>query len=191
MLRKESRRHENQIRSLQAENRVKEAVLRRRNEEVTALRTRTKGIMSKKAAGRVVKPNHKEFSPKAAKNKWTAIEKTINKLKINKKAMALTEKDMERYYRFGFDQFWQVFPLFLKSSVYFVFRLMNEREVLGKELEELIAKRDFLISTGNCDSNDVRDLEEQIEAGQANMNYIQVRFYISYHFLFIFFPPGK
>lgn len=96
MLRKESRRHENQIRSLQAENRVKEAVLRRRNEEVTALRTRTKGIMSKKAAGRVLKPNRKEFSPKAAKTKWTAIEKTINKLKINKKAIALIEKDMER-----------------------------------------------------------------------------------------------
>lgn len=96
LLRKETRRHENQIRSLQAENRVKEAVLRRRNEEVSALRTRTKGIMSRRAAGRVNKPNFKEFSPKAAKSKWTTIEKAVNKLKINKKAIALVEKDMER-----------------------------------------------------------------------------------------------
>lgn len=97
MLRKESRRRENQIRSLQAENKVKEAVLRRRNEEVTALRSRAKGVMSKKAAGRVVRPNGKDFSPKEAKNKWTVIEKNINKVKVNKKALAVSEKEMERY----------------------------------------------------------------------------------------------
>lgn len=96
MLRKESRRRENEIRSLQAENKVKEAVLRRRNEEVTALRSRAKGIMSKKAAGRVLRPKSKDFSPKEAKNKWTVIEKNINKVKINKKALVVSEKEMER-----------------------------------------------------------------------------------------------
>lgn len=50
---------------------------------------------------------------------------------------------------------------------------MAERETLSKELEELTVKRDFLLSTADCGSNDVRDLEEQIEAAQANMNYIQ------------------
>lgn len=101
MLRKESRRRENEIRSLQAENKVKEAVLRRRNEEVTALRSRTRGVLSKRAAGKVIKPNSKEFSPKEAKNKWTAIEKNINKVKINKKAIAVSEKEMERLVKFS------------------------------------------------------------------------------------------
>lgn len=96
LLRKESRRHENQIRSLQAENRVKEAVLRRRNEEVSALRTRAKGVMSNKAQGRVHRPNTTVFSPKAAKSKWSAFEKSVNKVKVNKKATALLEIDMER-----------------------------------------------------------------------------------------------
>ncbi|KAK6630614.1 hypothetical protein RUM43_014599 [Polyplax serrata] len=147
MLRKESRRRENQIRSLQAENKVKEAVLRRRNEEVTALRSRAKGVMSKKAAGRVVRPNGKDFSPKEAKNKWTVIEKNINKVKVNKKALAVSEKEMER--------------------------LITERESLGKELEQLIKKRDSLKLSRNVNPNEIQMLEEQIEAAQANMDYIQ------------------
>ena len=81
MLRKESRKRENEIRSLQAENRVKEAVLKRKNEEVSALRSRARGIMSTKAAGRVLKMNNKTFSSKEAKNKWTVIEKNINNMK--------------------------------------------------------------------------------------------------------------
>ena len=96
MLRKESRKRENEIRSLQAENRVKEAVLKRKNEEVSALRSRARGIMSTKAAGRVLKMNNKTFSSKEAKNKWTVIEKNINKIKLNKKAIAMSEKEMER-----------------------------------------------------------------------------------------------
>ncbi|KAL0278940.1 UNVERIFIED_CONTAM: hypothetical protein PYX00_000615 [Menopon gallinae] len=147
MLRKESRRRENQIRTLQAENRVKEAVLRRRNEEVTALRTRAKGVMSQKAAGRVPSANSVTFSPKVAKSKWSLIEKNINKVKVNKKAIAVFEKDMER--------------------------LINERESLGKELEQMIRKRDLLRLSRNANPNEIQDLEEQIEAGQANMDYIQ------------------
>jgi len=52
-LRKESRRHENQIRSLEAEKRQKEVVLKRKTEEVTALRKLAKPGLSNKAAGRV------------------------------------------------------------------------------------------------------------------------------------------
>lgn len=97
-LRKESRQRENQIRSLQAENRVKEAVLRRRAEEVTALRSRATSGLSAKAAGRVRKPGgSKTFSPKVAKAHWSKLENNITKVKVTKKAVALVERDMERF----------------------------------------------------------------------------------------------
>ncbi|EEB15657.1 kif21, putative [Pediculus humanus corporis] len=147
MLRKESRKRENEIRSLQAENRVKEAVLKRKNEEVSALRSRARGIMSTKAAGRVLKMNNKTFSSKEAKNKWTVIEKNINKIKLNKKAIAMSEKEMER--------------------------LIAERESLGKELEQLIKKKNSLAFCRNLNPNEVQVLDEQIESAQANMNYLQ------------------
>jgi hypothetical protein len=52
-LRKESRKRENTIRSLEAEKRVKEVVLKRKQEEVTALRKMQRGPLSNKAAGRI------------------------------------------------------------------------------------------------------------------------------------------
>lgn len=51
-LKKESRVKENQIRSLEAEKKIKEVVLRRKQEEVTALRRMAKP-MSDRVAGRV------------------------------------------------------------------------------------------------------------------------------------------
>lgn len=52
-LRKANRKHENQIRSLEAEKRAKDVVLKRRQEEVTALRRNQFSGMSNKASGRV------------------------------------------------------------------------------------------------------------------------------------------
>ena len=59
-LRKESRKRENTIRTLEAEKRVKEAVLKRKQEEVTALKKLQRGTLSNKAAGRVG-PRHGKF----------------------------------------------------------------------------------------------------------------------------------
>jgi kinesin family member 21 len=52
-LRKANRKHENQIRSLEAEKRAKDVVLKRRQEEVTALRRNQYSGMSNKASGRI------------------------------------------------------------------------------------------------------------------------------------------
>lgn len=56
----------------------------------------------------------------------------------------------------------------------FFFRLMSERESLGKQLEQLTRKHNLLKASRNADSNEVRDLAEQIESAHANMEYIQV-----------------
>ncbi|XP_059472977.1 kinesin-like protein KIF21A [Neocloeon triangulifer] len=52
-LRKANRKHENQIRSLEAEKRAKDVVLKRRQEEVNALRRTQFSGMSSKAAGKI------------------------------------------------------------------------------------------------------------------------------------------
>ncbi|XP_018357317.1 PREDICTED: kinesin-like protein KIF21A isoform X3 [Trachymyrmex septentrionalis] len=115
-LRKESRRHANVIRTLEADKRMKEVVLRRKQEEVTALRKRDKGL-SQKAAGRTpVKP----LNPKALKQRWQTFERTIAKQALAKQAAAETEREMER--------------------------LLQEREELGRDLEKLQKHRSQITS---------------------------------------------
>ncbi|XP_018374135.1 PREDICTED: kinesin-like protein KIF21A isoform X1 [Trachymyrmex cornetzi] len=115
-LRKESRRHANVIRTLEADKRMKEVVLRRKQEEVTALRKRDKGL-SQKAAGRApVKP----LNPKALKQRWQTFERTIAKQALAKQAAAETEREMER--------------------------LLQEREELGRDLEKLQKHRSQITS---------------------------------------------
>lgn len=115
-LRKESRRHANVIRTLEADKRMKEVVLRRKQEEVTALRKRDRGL-SQKAAGRApVRPPN----PKALKQRWQTFERTITKQALAKQAAAETEREMER--------------------------LLQEREELGRDLEKLQKHRSQITS---------------------------------------------
>lgn len=106
-LRKESRKNANMIRTLEADKRMKEVVLRRKQEEVTALRKRDRGL-SQRAAGRtIVKP----VNPKVLKQRWQTLERTITKQALAKQAAVETEREMER--------------------------LLQEREEMGRELERL------------------------------------------------------
>jgi kinesin family protein 4/21/27 len=133
-LRKANRKHENQIRTLEADRRAKDVVLRRRQEEVSALRRNQYSSMSNKAAGRpvgvrkggstsptrsnsislskdlrraerslyrgvaVMQASRKlqSFSPKAAKQKWSLLEKNINQVCITKQTVTDLEKQMDR-----------------------------------------------------------------------------------------------
>ncbi|XP_020295594.1 kinesin-like protein KIF21A isoform X2 [Pseudomyrmex gracilis] len=115
-LRKESRRHANVIRTLEADKRMKEVVLRRKQEEVTALRKRDRGL-SQKAAGRAPV---KSLNPKALKQRWQTFERTIAKQALAKQAAAETEREMER--------------------------LLQEREELGRDLERLQKHRSQVTS---------------------------------------------
>ncbi|XP_058799695.1 kinesin-like protein KIF21A isoform X2 [Phymastichus coffea] len=124
-LRKESRRNANMIRTLEAERRMKEVVLRRKQEEVTALRKRDRGL-SQKAAGRTAVA--KAPNPKALKQRWQTFERTITKQALAKQAAAETEKEMER--------------------------LLQEREELGRELERL-KKQKLVIASMKDDTADI------------------------------------
>ena len=116
-LRKESRKNANMIRTLEADKRMKEVVLRRKQEEVTALRKRDRGL-SQKAAGRIIS---KPTNPKALKQRWQTFERTITKQALAKQAAVETEREMER--------------------------LLQEREELGTELERLQKQRNNIAST--------------------------------------------
>ncbi|XP_054010629.1 kinesin-like protein KIF21A isoform X2 [Hylaeus anthracinus] len=116
-LRKESRKNANMIRTLEADKRMREVVLRRKQEEVTALRKRDRGL-SQKVAGRAPP---KPINPKALKQRWLTFERTIAKQALAKQAAAETEREMER--------------------------LLQEREELGRELEKLQKQRNAITNS--------------------------------------------
>lgn len=124
-LRKESRRNANVIRTLEADKRMKEVVLRRKQEEVTALRRRDRGL-SLKAAGRT--KFAKVGNAKALKQRWQTFERTITKQALAKQAVAETEREMER--------------------------LLQEREELGRELERLKKQR-LAVASSKDDTADL------------------------------------
>lgn len=124
-LRKESRKNANMIRTLEADKRMKEVVLRRKQEEVTALRKRDRGL-SQKAAGRA--PASKVVNPKALKQRWLSFERTITKQALAKQAATETEKEMER--------------------------LLQEREELGRDLEKLKRHR-LVVASTKTDTTDL------------------------------------
>ncbi|XP_014212531.1 kinesin-like protein KIF21A isoform X2 [Copidosoma floridanum] len=124
-LRKESRKNANMIRTLEADKRMKEVVLRRKQEEVTALRKRDRGL-SLKVAGRTAVS--KVVNPKALKQRWQTFERTITKQALAKQAATETEREMER--------------------------LLQEREELGRDLERL-KKHRAAVGSAKGDTSDL------------------------------------
>ena len=142
-LRKESRKNANMIRSLEADKRMKEVVLRRKQEEVQALRKRDRGL-SHQAAGRM--KNQKVVSPKALKSRWQSFERTITKQALAKQAAAETEREMER--------------------------LLQEREESGRELEKLKKQRALTSLQGDPTDIDeeIDNLTSKISYLQVSLN---------------------
>ncbi|KAL3289508.1 hypothetical protein HHI36_022925 [Cryptolaemus montrouzieri] len=110
-LKKETRKNARMIKSMEAEGRIKDQVLKRKQEEVSVLRKNQRGKLSMKAAGLL----GKSFSEKAAKQRWLRIEKAINNIALNRRGLVEQEVRMEYF--------------------------LEKREALGKELEVLEARR--------------------------------------------------
>lgn len=146
-LRKESRRHANVIRSLEAEKRAKEVVLRCKQEELSAMRRNARGGLSHRAAGRLHPPKSSTTAAKLAKQKWIALEKNISSNAHNKQSIVSLEREMER--------------------------LIGERKALHIELQNKTRKlRDLQLNQPH-ERSVIRDLEEEIETLKANLEYIQ------------------
>ncbi|KZS05819.1 Kinesin-like protein [Daphnia magna] len=155
-LRKESRKRENEIRTLQMDKRVKETVLKRKQEEVNALRkvqARGQGVLSERAAGRVFqsgrnsrKPRQPMYSPKVAKQKWHKLEHNLSQMALNRLTVSQLEKDLER--------------------------LMGNRDELGRSLAETLRIRDRAFMRGK-EEGYIRELDDQLESLKANIEYVQ------------------
>ncbi|CAH1153425.1 unnamed protein product [Phaedon cochleariae] len=145
-LRKESRKNANVIKSMQNERKIKDQVLKRKQEEVSVLRKNQRGRLSYKAAGRITK----HFSEKVAKLKWLKVEKAINNITLSKKGLVEQEVRMEHF--------------------------LEKREVLGKELEALEERRKQAVGryqdTTQLDSY-IEDIKENINYVQETISETQ------------------
>lgn len=89
-LKKESRKAEIRMKNLESKSRARDVILKRKQEEVTALRRAAKTInnVRKGAVG--------SHNQKNSKQTWINLEKNISALTLNKQTLFSLEKDMER-----------------------------------------------------------------------------------------------
>lgn len=96
-LRKEARKQSGMIKSLQAQGAAKDQVLKRKTEEVSALRKTHKNQLSVKAQGRVPpKKGDSLYHPRQAKSKWDSMQRTIGRAARSKQAVIELERELER-----------------------------------------------------------------------------------------------
>ncbi|KAG7310399.1 hypothetical protein JYU34_003174 [Plutella xylostella] len=95
-LRKESRKNANLIRSLEAEKRMKEQVLRRKQEEVSLLRRGHRDKLSSKAAGRLHDRPRNHRPRDAYREVWTRIERWLSRATAAKSMLGELEASLER-----------------------------------------------------------------------------------------------
>uniref|UniRef100_A0AAQ4PJ06 Kinesin family member 21B n=1 Tax=Gasterosteus aculeatus aculeatus TaxID=481459 RepID=A0AAQ4PJ06_GASAC len=168
-LKKEQRRQEYQIRSLESQKRQQEQVLRRKTQEVSALRRLAKP-MSDRVAGRVARWNQATAVPdsgaelsagttattsratsfsKSARQKWQALERRIIDIVMQRMTIGNVEADMDR--------------------------LIKKREELTVQQESLSHKRQVLMADGEgpeAEDRLLQEINEDIEVLNANIDYI-------------------
>ncbi|XP_033752662.1 kinesin-like protein KIF21A isoform X2 [Pecten maximus] len=151
-LRKEQLKKENIIRTLEKASKHREVVLKRKQEEVETLRKKNMPNMSARTAGRVgryerpvtipIGPSSTrrrrrgDFSAKAAKQKWDAIEKNIGSVINKKQTIAYMERDMDVWLKY--------------------------REKICKKMEKYTKRRDAAIANSR-DPKDVKALSDTVE----------------------------
>ncbi|TRY72220.1 hypothetical protein TCAL_03875, partial [Tigriopus californicus] len=89
-MKKVTRKNESRIKNLEAERRMKDSVLKRKTEEVSALRRSQRRISM---GGK----RRDKLNEKSVKSKWQTVEKKINKIALNKQAISQMENDMDRW----------------------------------------------------------------------------------------------
>lgn len=147
-LRKEARKQSSMIKSLQGSVAVKDQVLKRKTEEVSALRKSQKNALSTKAQGRVAAKKtigNETFHPRQARIKWDTLQRTIGKSARSKQAVIELERELER--------------------------LLQERDQLNRELSGIRKRQKF------SDSVELASEEDSVQANlnyiQENIEQVQ------------------
>ncbi|XP_037539032.1 kinesin-like protein KIF21A [Nematolebias whitei] len=175
-LKKDQRRQEHQLKLLEAQKRQQELILRRKTEEVTALRRQvrpTSGKVLRKVnlpepaqdsahrppSGRMYSSSSTApngtwsyrrsagvYSTRIARNKWQTLERRISDVIMQRMTISNMEADMNR--------------------------LLKQREELTKRKEKVIRKRDRLLREGAESEKAALPLSEEMDALTANIDYI-------------------
>ncbi|XP_077595889.1 kinesin-like protein KIF21A isoform X4 [Stigmatopora nigra] len=175
-LKKDQRKQEHQLKLLEAQKRQQELVLRRKTEEVTALRRQARPT-SGKVIRKVNLPeinldsSHRPFSgrmysghatynssrssprragglysTRMARNKWQSLERHVSDVIMQRMTISNMENDMNR--------------------------LLKQREELTKRKEKVAKKRERLAREGSDAEKAVVPLNEEVDALSANIDYI-------------------
>lgn len=145
-LRKEARKQSSMIKSLQGSVAVKDQVLKRKTEEVSALRKTHKNQLSTKAQGRVpVKKVSENFHPRQARIKWESLQRTMGKSARSKQAVIELERELER--------------------------LLQERDQLSRDMS-VIKKRQKIFATSELASEE-DSIQANLSYIQENIEQIQ------------------
>ncbi|XP_049329620.1 kinesin-like protein KIF21A isoform X9 [Astyanax mexicanus] len=175
-LKKDQRRHEHQLRQLEAQRKQQELILRRRTEEVTSLRRQVRpssGKVNRKvslpeplhepasrtgptrpqAAGATAPNGTRKYqmrtggvSTKTARAKWQSLERRISDIIMQRMTISNMEADMNR--------------------------LLKQREDLTKRREKVSRKRDKIAVEGADAERTVLSFNEEMESLTANIDYI-------------------
>uniref|UniRef100_A0A1A8G354 Kinesin family member 21A n=1 Tax=Nothobranchius korthausae TaxID=1143690 RepID=A0A1A8G354_9TELE len=175
-LKKDQRKQEHQLKLLEAQKRQQELILRRKTEEVTALRRQvrpTSGKVVRKVnlpepaqdsllrppSGRTYSSSSSAtnstwsyrrttgvYSTRSARNKWQTLERRISDVIMQRMTISNMEADMNR--------------------------LLKQREELTKRKEKVIRKRDRLLREGAEPEKAVLPLNEEVDTLTANIDYI-------------------
>uniref|UniRef100_A0A8C5EJ12 Kinesin motor domain-containing protein n=1 Tax=Gouania willdenowi TaxID=441366 RepID=A0A8C5EJ12_GOUWI len=175
-LKKDQRKQEHQLKLLEAQKRQQELILRRKTEEVTALRRQarpTSGKVIRKvnlpeqqdsphrsSSGRMYSsgnaaPNGTRsfyrrtgglYSTRIARNKWQCLERRISDIIMQRMTISNMEADMNR--------------------------LLKQREDLTKRKEKVVRKRERLVRDGMEAERTGVSLSEEVDALTANIDYI-------------------
>ncbi|CAG5134473.1 unnamed protein product, partial [Candidula unifasciata] len=167
-LRKEQLKKDNIIKTLERQTIQKDVVLKRKQEEVEALRKRQKPLSSK-AAGRVGKYDRpttvpivsltsrkrrrSEFSPKVAKQKWDSLEKNIIAVISKRQTVSMLERDMNVW--------------------------LKQREKCTKQIEKYERRKQVALNSGMSEEavhrldRTIEDLALKVGHAQENINECQ------------------
>ncbi|XP_061576879.1 kinesin-like protein KIF21A [Cololabis saira] len=174
-LKKDQRKQEHQLKLLEAQKRQQELILRRKTEEVTALRRQARPTSGKvirkmnlpepmqdsahRSSGRGyssstatngMRSSYRRttgiYSTRIARNKWHTLERRITDVIMQRMTISNMEADMNR--------------------------LLKQREELTKRKEKVVRKRDRLPRDGPDPEKAALPLSEEVDALAANIDYI-------------------
>ncbi|XP_052347716.1 kinesin-like protein KIF21A isoform X6 [Oncorhynchus keta] len=176
-LKKDQRKHEHQLRQLEAQKRQQDLILRRKNEEVTALRKQvrpTSGKVNRKVSlpEPLQDPSHRSIlgrphsagaagpngTPRTYPVRMSVSTTRTARAKWQSLERRITDIIMQR--------------LTISNMEADMNRLLKQREDLTKRREKVSRKREKIATEGTDTDRSIQSLNEEIDALAANIDYI-------------------